>query len=252
MNVGFLWVRRIRRTRHRKESRLLPPPKKYIKMDDNLFLEEKVVWIYIFSFLDRRSSSSSSSFFFFSLPIAPFIPRGKSEFLTKKKYFSYLVFCFWLCVACYARQIFLLFSLLALYCSSLFFLYFWKLARRVVRARCVRGDCRSIWAPLIESNEGKRSGSRQCAAISQQENESQRHTVNSRTHTVGTQKAALKPKSHHILLLLLFIPILSKKERELSRKRERTRDCQKVDVPGLLFSTRQPQRFSSSKDWTPL
>jgi hypothetical protein len=68
--------------------------------------------------------------------------------------------------------------------------------------------------PLIESNERKRSGSRQCAAISQQENESQRHTVNNRTHTAGTQKAALKPKSHHILLLLLllFIPFLSKKE----------------------------------------
>jgi hypothetical protein len=52
-------------------------------MDDNLFLEEKVVRIYIFSFLDRRSSSS----FFFSLPIAPFIPRGKSEFLTNKYFF---------------------------------------------------------------------------------------------------------------------------------------------------------------------
>jgi hypothetical protein len=74
--------------------------------------------------------------------------------------------------------------------------------------------------PLIESNERKRSGSRQCAAISQQENESQRHTVNNRTRTIGTQKAALKPKSHHILLflllllllLLLFIPFLSKKK----------------------------------------
>ncbi len=134
MNVGFLWVRRIRGTRHRKRVQTTIPSKKiYIKMDDNLFFFQKKqsFGFIFFLFLTagrRRSSFRSRSRHLF---------RGGNQNFSRTNIFSYLVFFL------VARQIFS--SVLSinvvlfvpfLFYFILFYFFFFKLAWQSALSAC--------------------------------------------------------------------------------------------------------------------